>query len=126
MLAGFKKGCTFATLSTERGRLAQLVQSICLTSRGSGVRIPQRPRAKRSRNPKGFAVIFFVANRTPGPRPLWGQENSCKRGQSHAGVSYVKCSRIWRSSNYPQDNFRGIRQCSLRSRHRAQPGGRSP
>ena len=25
------------------GRLAQLVQSICLTSRGSGVRIPQRP-----------------------------------------------------------------------------------
>ncbi len=27
----------------NRGRLAQLVQSICLTSRGSGVRIPQRP-----------------------------------------------------------------------------------
>ena len=26
-----------------KGRLAQLVQSICLTSRGSGVRIPQRP-----------------------------------------------------------------------------------
>ena len=26
------------------GRLAQLVQSVCLTSRGSGVRIPQRPR----------------------------------------------------------------------------------
>ena len=25
------------------GRLAQLVQSVCLTSRGSGVRIPQRP-----------------------------------------------------------------------------------
>ena len=29
------------------GRLAQLVQSICLTSRGSGVRIPQRPPFKR-------------------------------------------------------------------------------
>ena len=26
-----------------QGRLAQLVQSVCLTSRGSGVRIPQRP-----------------------------------------------------------------------------------
>ena len=31
------------------GRLAQLVQSICLTSRGSGVRIPQRP-------PKNFPI----------------------------------------------------------------------
>ena len=29
------------------GRLAQLVQSICLTSRGSGVRIPQRPQTQR-------------------------------------------------------------------------------
>ena len=29
--------------NTKFGRLAQLVQSICLTSRGSGVRIPQRP-----------------------------------------------------------------------------------
>ena len=28
------------------GRLAQLVQSVCLTSRGSGVRIPQRPLLK--------------------------------------------------------------------------------
>ena len=28
---------------SEKGRLAQLVQSVCLTSRGSGVRIPQRP-----------------------------------------------------------------------------------
>ena len=27
----------------KQGRLAQLVQSVCLTSRGSGVRIPQRP-----------------------------------------------------------------------------------
>ncbi len=30
------------------GRLAQLVQSICLTSRGSGVRIPQRPHLRNS------------------------------------------------------------------------------
>ena len=28
---------------SHEGRLAQLVQSVCLTSRGSGVRIPQRP-----------------------------------------------------------------------------------
>ena len=29
-----------------KGRLAQLVQSICLTSRGSAVRIRQRPQKK--------------------------------------------------------------------------------
>ena len=34
--------CTFAP-QFAKGRLAQLVQSVCLTSRGSGVRIPQRP-----------------------------------------------------------------------------------
>ena len=34
---------TFASQKQKRGRLAQLVQSICLTSRGSAVRIRQRP-----------------------------------------------------------------------------------
>ncbi len=43
-----KKVRTFATLSAGKGRLAQLVQSVCLTSRGSGVRIPQRPPIKKS------------------------------------------------------------------------------
>ena len=40
------------------GRLAQLVQSICLTSRGSAVRIRQRPR-KRGR--KLIAAFFHFA-----------------------------------------------------------------
>ncbi len=34
----------FAPDFKKQGRLAQLVQSICLTSRGSAVRIRQRPR----------------------------------------------------------------------------------
>ena len=38
-----KNSRTFATLSETNGCLAQLVQSICLTSRGSAVRIRQRP-----------------------------------------------------------------------------------
>ena len=41
-----KKAVPLHSLSekvTSEGRLAQLVQSVCLTSRGSGVRIPQRP-----------------------------------------------------------------------------------
>ena len=33
-------------LPMVQGRLAQLVQSICLTSRGSAVRIRQRPQTK--------------------------------------------------------------------------------
>ncbi len=43
--AGYKFSCTFATAIENEtiGRLAQLVQSICLTSRGSAVRIRQRP-----------------------------------------------------------------------------------
>ena len=45
--------CTFAHRKDETihqkqlGRLAQLVQSICLTSRGSAVRIRQRPPPRR-------------------------------------------------------------------------------
>ena len=56
---------TFATQSGKTiaqkqriGRLAQLVQSICLTSRGSAVRIRQRPR-KRGR--KLIAAFFHFA-----------------------------------------------------------------
>ena len=47
-LANSKIMPTFASLSTANliGRLAQLVQSICLTSRGSAVRIRQRPPKK--------------------------------------------------------------------------------
>ena len=45
MLADIKNSRTFAALLKRKcfGRLAQLVQSICLTSRGSAVRIRQRP-----------------------------------------------------------------------------------
>ena len=53
MFGGFKKSRTFASLfETEvYGRLAQLVQSICLTSRGSAVRIRQRPHEKNETLP---------------------------------------------------------------------------
>ena len=39
----FKKEQRFLNKRKANGRLAQLVQSICLTSRGSAVRIRQRP-----------------------------------------------------------------------------------
>jgi hypothetical protein len=41
----------------HKGRLAQLVQSICLTSRGSGVRIPHRPQSKN--RTRKWPVLFL-------------------------------------------------------------------
>ena len=46
--AEFKKCTTFASAIKQHGRLAQLVQSIWFTPRGSGVRIPQRPQKWKS------------------------------------------------------------------------------
>ena len=46
VFAVLNKSCTFALAFGNEGRLAQLVQSICLTSRGSAVRIRQRPQDK--------------------------------------------------------------------------------
>ena len=45
------------------GRLAQLVQSICLTSRGSAVRIRQRPlQASQFCGAFFFLILFLYAN----------------------------------------------------------------
>ena len=60
-LANSKIMPTFASLSTANliGRLAQLVQSICLTSRGSAVRIRQRP-PKKTSSLQAIADFFCV------------------------------------------------------------------
>ena len=50
------------------GSIAQLVQSVCLTSRGSGVRLPLLPLKKRS----DFPVAFFVMMKVETPGPLLG------------------------------------------------------
>ena len=59
------KSSTFAALFRTMkafGRLAQLVQSICLTSRGSAVRIRQRPQRSLP-----FGRLFFISStRTQG------------------------------------------------------------
>ena len=48
------------TKASQIGRLAQLVQSVCLTSRGSGVRIPQRPHSFRQLSIGRWIAVFFV------------------------------------------------------------------
>ena len=47
--------------SNKKGRLAQLVQSVCLTSRGSGVRIPQRPPIKTGESKITFSCFCLFA-----------------------------------------------------------------
>ena len=51
--AGVKILCIFALVFKTQGSIAQLVQSICLTSRGSGVRIPLLP-------PSHSLVAFLI------------------------------------------------------------------
>ena len=41
----------------NHGCLAQLVQSICLTSRGSGVRIPQHPPQEKGSHRDGLSLF---------------------------------------------------------------------
>lgn len=57
--AEFKNCTTFASAIKQHGRLAQLVQSIWFTPRGSGVRIPQRPQ-KRSLTKKFVRLFLFL------------------------------------------------------------------
>ena len=54
------------TKASQIGRLAQLVQSVCLTSRGSGVRIPQRPHSFRQLSIFRWIAVFFVHERNGG------------------------------------------------------------
>ena len=52
------------TKASQIGRLAQLVQSVCLTSRGSGVRIPQRPHTFRQLSIGRWVAVFLRAKET--------------------------------------------------------------
>ena len=54
------------TKASQIGRLAQLVQSVCLTSRGSGVRIPQRPHSFRQLSIGRWMAVFLCTNETVG------------------------------------------------------------
>ena len=57
----FSKSYIFASLLKREciGRLAQLVQSICLTSRGSAVRTRQRPLDNQALTTTVVGAFFF-------------------------------------------------------------------
>ena len=59
-----------------KGRLAQLVQSICLTSRGSAVRIRQRPLFFKSNH--DYMIAFFISQ--PSQRNTLFSHYSLKEG----------------------------------------------
>ena len=79
----------------RNGRLAQLVQSVCLTSRGSGVRIPQRPRKSEAR--MNYSCFAFSYDSLFPKRGLVD-----KKGQ--VGGKYYwayYCHAIWKPATIP-------------------------
>ncbi len=68
-----------------RGRLAQLVQSVCLTSRGSGVRIPQRPHSVKE-TPQGVSFSYMSPRAGSGRRDRGGRVHRAAAGPQNAGT----------------------------------------
>ena len=71
----------FAVPSHFYGSLAQLVQSICLTSRGSGVRIPQLPLQRKT---IGFPIVFFVCLRPKAGFRRFAKQKRTEHGSAHS------------------------------------------
>ena len=80
------------------GSIAQLVQSVCLTSRGSGVRLPLLPLKKRS----DFPVALFVMMKVEAPGPLLGGSSVLHlfpfkvNGGTAAGINALRRLKIKR------------------------------
>ncbi len=51
----------FCIAFENKGRLAQLVQSVCLTSRGSAVRIRQRPQNQEDSSGLLVSLLFLIS-----------------------------------------------------------------
>ena len=84
------------TKASQIGRLAQLVQSVCLTSRGSGVRIPQRPHFFQTAIHRKMGSVFFCARtKTEGG---W---------ETHAGLAFG-CAQNRHRLVVPSCVLRGI------------------
>ena len=85
---GNKKVHNFASLLRARGRLAQLVQSVCLTSRGSGVRIPQRPRHQPRLNAIRVSALERAAQRAKADKAAGS--NSLTRDIEKPGIEATR------------------------------------
>jgi hypothetical protein len=55
----------------KQGLLAQSVQSTCLTSRGSGVRVPHSPRKRALQNESPARLFWFMGYRNIGTYALF-------------------------------------------------------
>ena len=89
--AEFKNCTTFASAIKQYGRLAQLVQSIWFTPRGSGVRIPQRPQKRFKR------TSFFIA-------PYFSREPSFGGGTMNFSDTLKHTAEVINTNNKSQRN----------------------
>ena len=83
------------TKASQIGRLAQLVQSVCLTSRGSGVRIPQRPHLFRQLSIGRWVAVFLCTKETEG------------RSETHASL-LIGCAQNRHRQAVPSCVLRGM------------------
>ena len=91
LFGGFNKRPYFCNaFERNEGRLAQLVQSVCLTSRGSGVRIPQRPRKRQCTAHKTRALSSAGSERLPYKQRVGGSNPSAPTKRKHQS----RCSSI--------------------------------
>ena len=102
------------TKASQIGRLAQLVQSVCLTSRGSGVRIPQRPHIFRQLSIGRWVADFFVCERNARG---WGECTQVRRSAvCITGVGrFYRRVFLRRGSGRMQFRLRGSLLCLRKS-----------
>ena len=85
------------------GSIAQLVQSVCLTSRGSGVRLPLLPRKKRPVLPVASFVMMKVETPDPEADEVCAGIIRCRAKNSEALALGRWCAR----SALPRNGGRG-------------------
>ena len=92
---------TFAKAVLLKGSIAQLVQSVCLTSRGSGVRLPLLPppaRVNQSKILKSSDFGIFLLYNTPAVTVLPGRSCTVLPGAGSA-LSFQKQALLCHSEH---------------------------
>ena len=110
---------------SKQGSLAQLVQSICLTSRGSGVRIPQLPQKKPSPNREGFfiymALVYILFSPTAykfyvGHTTESMEDRLRKHNSNHEGFTgKFQDWRVAYTESYQSKNLAYLREREIKS-----------
>ena len=98
----FEKVSLYGTQALQVGSIAQLVQSICLTSRGSGVRIPLLPHRMKTTSSRLFFVLCVLEMQSRGLKSsfcflcLWSCASTrhCRNKQKPAVLLFISALSV--------------------------------